>query len=161
MKYAYSLALSAYDAGEVPVGCVVVYNGQVIAATENKNIRSTSSLAHAEMLALTASFDTLNTRYLSECDLYVTLEPCPMCAAAISLARIRRVYFATEDSKSGGVINGPQIFSSSSCHHKPEVIFGIMESECSQLLQRFFRNLRCFDENKEKCASSFGFQETF
>ncbi|RZI47402.1 nucleoside deaminase [Rickettsiales endosymbiont of Peranema trichophorum] len=145
MEAAYSLAVSAYNSGEVPVGCVVVYNGKVIATGENRNVRLSNPLAHAEMLALGAGFDILGTRYLSECDLYVTLEPCPMCAAAISLARIKRLYFAVEDTKSGGVINGAKVFTRSSCHHRPELIMGIMERECSQLLHRFFYNIRRFE----------------
>jgi tRNA(adenine34) deaminase len=142
MQEAYNLACIAYDHNEVPVGCVIVFEEKIISAAHNQVEKLKDPSAHAEVIALLNARSILNTKYLDRCDLYVTLEPCPMCAYAISLNRIRRVYFAALDAKSGGILNGPKIFNSSSCHHKPEVINGLMEKECSEILQKFFRNLR-------------------
>ena len=103
-------------------------------------MRSTgSSLAHAEMLALQKSMELIKNERLLGCDMYVSLEPCPMCAYAISIARIDTLFFAAEDKKSGGVLSGPKIFESSSCHHKPKVIHGMMQKESSDLLKKFFK----------------------
>jgi len=101
-----------------------------------------SSIAHAEMLAIQKAMQVIHNERLIDCDMYVSLEPCPMCAQAISFARIKNLYFAAEDKKSGGVLNGPKIFESSSCHHKPEIYSGMMAEESSELLKRFFKSKR-------------------
>ena len=144
MQQAYDQALQARDAGEVPVGAVVVdcKTDNIITATYNLVEQQQNPSAHAEMLAITQATAKTDNKFLSDCDLYVTLEPCPMCAAAISLARFRRVYFGAYDPKSGGVEHGAKIFSASSCHHKPEIYGGIMESQCSKLLSDFFASKR-------------------
>jgi tRNA(adenine34) deaminase len=138
MIEAIKLAKKAASAGEVPVGAVVVQNNKIIARAHNLTESKTNPTYHAEILALTKAAKKLNTNKLVECDLYVTLEPCPMCAHAISLSRIRRLYFGAFDPKGGGVENGPKIYNSSSCHHKPEVYGGILESECAEVLKNFF-----------------------
>jgi len=142
MPQAYKLAQQAAAMGEVPVGCVVVKNNEVIAAAFNKVEQEGDITNHAELLAIKQASAKLGNKYLTNCDLYVTLEPCPMCAQAISNARIKKLYFGAYDTKSGGVENGARIFEQSSCHHKPEVIGGIMEDECKSLIQTFFRDLR-------------------
>jgi len=142
MDLAIRQAKLAQDAGEVPVGAVIVENGEVISAAYNQNIALKDPTAHAEVLALRQAALTKESHRLDGCDLYVTLEPCPMCAAAISLARIRRVYYGAFDEKSGGVDNGARVFNQSSCHHKPDVYSGINEKECSLLLKEFFSKKR-------------------
>jgi tRNA(Arg) A34 adenosine deaminase TadA len=129
---------------EVPVGAVVVEaaTGAVIAAAGNRTEELADPTAHAEMLALRAAAARVGAPRLPDCDLYVTLEPCPMCAAAISFARIRRLYFGAEDPKGGGVEHGPRIFAQPTCHHRPEVYGGIDEKRASALLKRFFRERR-------------------
>jgi tRNA(Arg) A34 adenosine deaminase TadA len=129
---------------EVPVGAVVVEaaTGAVIAAAGNRTEELADPTAHAEMLALRAAAARVGAPRLPDCDLYVTLEPCPMCAAAISFARIRRLYFGAEDSKGGGVEHGPRIFAQPTCHHRPEVYGGIDDKRASALLKRFFRERR-------------------
>ncbi len=128
---------------EVPVGAVVVDNkGNIIAAAGNEVLLRKDVTAHAEMLAIRAASEILGSERLVDCDLYVTLEPCPMCAAAISMARIRRLYFAAYDVKSGGVEHGARVFEASSCHHKPEVYGGLYEQEASQMLKLFFKGKR-------------------
>lgn len=142
MDLAIKQAKLAQDAGEVPVGAVIVENGKVISAAYNQNIALKDPTAHAEVLALRQAALVKESHRLDGCDLYVTLEPCPMCAAAISLARIRRVYYGAFDDKSGGVDNGARVFNQSSCHHKPDVYSGISEKECSLLLKEFFAKKR-------------------
>lgn len=142
MQQAYSLACKAYDSGEVPVGAVVVLNEKIIASAHNQVESTKNPLAHAEILALEQALAFAQTKYIDQCELYVTLEPCPMCAHAISLTRIKRLYFGAYDEKGGGVMHGAKVFSSSSCHHRPEIINGIMEKECSLLLKGFFNTLR-------------------
>ncbi len=128
----------AFEQGEVPVGAVMVKNNQIIAAAYNQNIALQDSTAHAEILAIREANKILKTHRLDDCDLYVTLEPCPMCAAAISLARIRRLYYAASDAKSGGVEVGAKIFSHKQCHHRPEIYSGINALESEKLLKTFF-----------------------
>jgi tRNA(Arg) A34 adenosine deaminase TadA len=116
--------------------------GNIIAAAHNLVVTQHDPTAHAELLAIRSACAALGSERLTDCDLYVTLEPCPMCAQAISFARIRRVYFGAYDEKGGGVENGARIFSQHSCHHKPEIYGGIQESECAQLLKDFFKDRR-------------------
>jgi tRNA(Arg) A34 adenosine deaminase TadA len=141
MDLALAQARDAAARGEVPVGAVLVGpDGQVLAADGNRTQASNDATAHAEMLVLRAGAIKLSgTRLrLTDCDLYVTLEPCPMCAAAIALARIRRLYFGASDPKGGGVDHGPRIFTQASCNHRPEVYAGIGEEPAAQLLKDFF-----------------------
>ena len=136
-------ARQAAQLGEVPVGAVIVgSDGKILASTHNLVIANRDATAHAELLAIRAACTVLGSERLTGCDLYVTLEPCPMCAAAISHARIRRLYFGAYDEKGGGVENGARIFNQSSCHHKPEIYGGMDEANCSALLKDFFRQLR-------------------
>ena len=141
MGLAIELAHTAYENNEVPVGAVVVQkrNAEILAAFSYQMRSTGSSLAHAEMLALQKSMELIKNERLLGCDMYVSLEPCPMCAYAISIARIDTLFFAAEDKKSGGVLSGPKIFESSSCHHKPKVIHGMMQKESSDLLKKFFK----------------------
>ena len=125
-----------------PVGAVIVLNGEIIASAGNRVERDQDPSAHAEMLAIRAATAKIGSKWLSDCDLYVTLEPCPMCAGAISLARIRRVYYGAADPKSGGVDHGPRVFAQPTCHHAPEVIAGVEESRCGELLRQFFAQRR-------------------
>jgi len=126
----------------VPVGAAVVHQGTVIARAGNRVIELADPTAHAEMLALRQAAAKLGSARLDACDLYVTLEPCPMCAAAISLAHIRRLAFGAYDPKGGGVDHGPRIFEQSTCHHRPEVTGGLDESRAAELLKRFFEARR-------------------
>lgn len=142
MDTALAEARKARDAGEVPVGAVIVRDGSVIAAAHNRTVTDHDPTAHAEMLAIRAAASALGSERLIGCDLYVTLEPCAMCAAAISLARIRRLYFAAFDPKSGGVEQGARVFDQTTCHHRPEVYGGIGEAEASELLKAFFAERR-------------------
>lgn len=142
MEQALIQAQAAALAGEVPVGAVVVHQGNVIAAAHNEVMQKQDVCAHAELLALQRAAKYQGVRFLDQCDLYATLEPCPMCASAISLARIRRLYFGAYDIKGGGVEHGPRIFESSSCFHKPDVFGGIEEKSAEDLLKAFFKTLR-------------------
>ena len=144
MGLAIELARAAYDNDEVPVGAVIVQtrNNEVISAFSNQMRQQRSSIAHAEMLAIQKANKIINNERLIGCEMFVSLEPCPMCAHAISISRIDTLYFAAEDPKGGGVINGPKIFESSSCHHKPEVKYGLMADESSKLLRSFFKSKR-------------------
>src|SRR5690349_4398529 len=142
MDDALAEAALARDAAEVPVGAVLVREGAVIARAGNRTLRDHDPTAHAEMLAIRQAAAALGSERLTECDLYVTLEPCAMCAAAISFARIRRLYFGAADPKGGAVENGVRLFSSPTCHHRPEVYGGISESEAAGLLKNFFRARR-------------------
>lgn len=143
MTLAIAEAQAAGRRGEVPVGAVLTGPDRgVLAADGNRIVELADPTAHAEILVLRRAAALLGTPRLVDCDLWVTLEPCPMCAHAISLARIRRLYFGAEDPKSGGVENGPRIFQSSSCHHRPEVYGGIDESRSAALLRAFFRERR-------------------
>jgi tRNA(Arg) A34 adenosine deaminase TadA len=143
MAEALKLARAAASRGEVPVGAVVVdLRGRIIAAASNETEALHDPSAHAELLAIRAACKAAGAPRIPDCDLYVTLEPCPMCAAAISFARIRRVYFGAYDPKSGGVEHGPRVFSHATCHHKPEVYGGIDEQACGEVLKGFFRERR-------------------
>jgi len=142
MNDALAEARAAREAGEVPVGCVIVRDGAVLARAGNRTLRERDPTAHAEMLAIRAAAAALGTERLTDCDLYVTLEPCPMCTAAISFARIRRLYYGAADPKGGAVESGVRFFSSPTCHHRPEIYGGIGESEAAALLQDFFRARR-------------------
>ena len=143
MLQAFAQAQAAAKRGEVPVGAVVVdADGKVIASAGNRTLELKDPTAHAELLAIRAAAQLLATERLIDCDLYVTLEPCAMCAAAISFARIRRIYFAAGDEKMGAVENGPRFFSQATCHHSPEVYSGIGETEAQTMLKDFFKNRR-------------------
>jgi tRNA(adenine34) deaminase len=131
-------ARAADAAGEVPVGCVVVRAGAIVARAGNRTLRDKDPTAHAEMLALRAAAAALGSERLTDCDLYVTLEPCAMCAGAISFARIRRLYYGAADPKGGAVDNGVRFFAAPTCHHRPEVYGGIGEGEAAALLRGFF-----------------------
>jgi tRNA(Arg) A34 adenosine deaminase TadA len=142
MRVALAEAQAAAARGEVPVGAVVVRDGEIIARAGNRPRELADPTAHAEVLAIRAAAQRLGSERLTGCDLYVTLEPCAMCAAAISFARIRRLYFGAEDPKGGAVAHGVRFFSSPSCHHAPEVYGGFAEREAAGLLKRFFREKR-------------------
>jgi tRNA(adenine34) deaminase len=142
MDLALAQARAAAAVGEVPVGCVVVRNGTVIAKTHNRTLADRDPTAHAEMLAVRAAAAALGSERLADCDLYVTLEPCAMCAAAMSFARIRRLYYGAADPKGGAVENGVRFFTASTCHHRPEVYGGIGAAEAAALLKDFFRARR-------------------
>ena len=142
MECALEEAKAAAKRGEVPVGAVIVRAGVVVASAGNRMRELVDPTAHAEMLAIRQAAVSLSAERLSDCDLFVTLEPCAMCTAAISFARIRRLYFGAADSKGGAVENGVRFFQSPSCHHRPEVYSGIAESASSDLLRNFFRNRR-------------------
>ena len=142
MEQALAEARAAAQGGEVPVGCVIVRDGAVIARGRNATIAARDPTAHAEMLAIRAAAAALASERLVDCDLYVTLEPCPMCAAAISFARIRKLYYGAADPKGGAVENGVKLYASPTCHHRPEVYAGIAEREAAALLQDFFRARR-------------------
>ena len=143
MERALAEAGRAAMAGEVPVGAVLVDgSGAIIAGSHNRVVADRDPTAHAEMLALRAGAARLGRARLDDCDLYVTLEPCPMCAAAIALAHIRRLYFGAFDPKGGGVEHGPRIFDQPTCNHRPEIYGGIAERRAAALLQAFFRRRR-------------------
>jgi tRNA(adenine34) deaminase len=138
MRRALELAAEAAAAGEVPVGAVVARGGDVIAEAANAMRASGSPLAHAEILAINSALTITDEARLEDCDLYVTLEPCTMCAGAISLARIRRLYYGATDPKGGAVDSGVRYFSQPTCHHAPEIVGGVNEAEASALLRSFF-----------------------
>jgi tRNA(Arg) A34 adenosine deaminase TadA len=139
MQLAFEEAEAAADRGEVPVGAVVVSQaGRVLASAGNRTRELNDPTAHAEILAIRAACSALKSERLVDCDLYVTLEPCPMCATAISFARIRRLYFGAWDPKGGGVDHGPRIFSQETCHHAAEVYGGLDETRAGDLLKAFF-----------------------
>jgi tRNA(adenine34) deaminase len=142
MSIALEEARAAGARGEVPVGCVVVRDGTVVARAGNRTIADHDPTAHAELIAIRAAASTLGSERLTDCDLYVTLEPCAMCAAAMSFARIRRLYFGAADAKGGAVEHGVRFFAAPTCHHRPEVYGGINESECGELLKSFFQARR-------------------
>jgi len=142
MDLALEQARAAQAAGEVPVGCVIVHDGKVIAAAGNRTLADQDPTAHAELLAIRAAAAALGSERLADCDLYVTLEPCAMCAAAISFARIRRLYYGAFDPKGGAVEHGVRFFQSRTCHHRPELYGGIAETEAAALLRGFFQARR-------------------
>jgi tRNA(adenine34) deaminase len=142
MSLALDEARAAVMRGEVPIGCVVVRDGDVIARAGNRTITDRDPTAHAEMLALREAAAVIGSERLTDCDLYATLEPCAMCAAAISFARIRRLYFGATDPKGGAVEHGVRFFAATTCHHRPEVYSGIGETDCVALLKAFFQAKR-------------------
>jgi tRNA(adenine34) deaminase len=142
MRLALTEARAAAVAGEVPVAAVLTRDGEVIATGRNRMRELNDPTAHAEMVAIRAAAAALGSPRLDGCDLWVTLEPCAMCAGAMALARIGRLYFAAADPKGGAVLNGPRLFAQPTCHHAPEVYPGIGESEGGELLRAFFRDRR-------------------
>ena len=142
MDLALKTAENAGKAGEVPIGCVIVRDYEVIATAGNRTLTDRDPTAHAEILAIRQAAEAIGTERLVDCDLYVTLEPCTMCAGAISFARIRRLYYGAADPKGGAVENGVRFFASPSCHHRPELYGGIGESEAGGLLKEFFKARR-------------------
>ena len=143
MQTALSEAQAAAARGEIPVGAVIVSaDGQVLSQSGNRTRELNDPTAHAEILAIRQACAALGSERLTGADLYVTLEPCPMCAAAISNARIARLYYGAADPKSGGVAQGPRVFDHPQCHHIPEVYDGISEKQASALLRGFFDGLR-------------------
>lgn len=142
MDLALTEARAAAKRGEVPVGAVLVKDGKVIAQAGNRTRELNDPTAHAEILVIREGCTTLNDERLTGCDLYVTLEPCTMCAAAISFARIRRLYYGAQDMKGGGVENGARFFAQPTCHHAPEVYSGFHEQEAEIILKEFFRARR-------------------
>jgi tRNA(adenine34) deaminase len=142
MDIAFDEARAAQAAGEVPVGCAIVRDGAVLARAGNRTLRDRDPTAHAELLAIRAAAAALGSERLVDCDLYVTLEPCTMCAAAMAFARIRRLYFGAADPKGGAVDNGVKFFAAATCHHRPEVYGGIGEQEAAGLLRAFFARRR-------------------
>jgi tRNA(adenine34) deaminase len=142
MDLALEEARAAGGRGEVPVGCAVVRGGTVIARAGNRVIATHDPTAHAEIVAIRAAGAVLGSERLEDCDLYVTLEPCAMCAGAIAFARIRRLYYGAADPKGGAVDNGVKFFASPTCHHRPEVYGGLAEAEAGAMLKEFFQERR-------------------
>lgn len=142
MRRALDLAREAADAGEVPVGAVVTCGDESVSEARNAMRGSLDPTAHAEMVAIRAAAAKLGTSRLDECTLWVSLEPCAMCAAAVALARMKALRFAAEDPKGGGVVHGARIFTQSTCHHRPDVLGGIGEEESAALLRAFFADRR-------------------
>ena len=139
---AFAEARAAAARGEAPIGAALVKDGEIVASAGNRTIEDRDPTAHAEMLAIREAAKILGDERLAGCDLYATLEPCVMCAGAISFARIRRLYFAAEDEKGGAVENGPRFFAQKTCHHRPEVYGGIRAGEAAELLRDFFKARR-------------------
>jgi len=139
MDMALEEARAAGEAGEVPIGCVIVRDGCVIARAGNRTLADCDPTAHAEILAIREAAALLGSERLDACDLYVTLEPCTMCAGALAFARIRRLYYGAPDPKGGAVESGVQFFSSPACHHRPEAYGGLAEAEAGALLREFFK----------------------
>jgi tRNA(adenine34) deaminase len=142
MARAFEEAEAAFARGEVPVGACVVKDGDIIACAGNRTRELNDPTAHAEVLAIREAGRVLGSERLNDCDLHVTLEPCAMCAAAISFARIERLYFGAGDEKMGGVEHGARFFTQATCHHVPEVYSGLGETRARELMARFFRNKR-------------------
>ena len=142
LQTAFAEAEEAGRRGEVPVGAVVVRGGEILASAGNRVEELCDPSAHAEILAIRAAGTLIGEPRLIDCDLYVTLEPCPMCATAISFARIRRLYYGAYDPKGGGVDHGPKIYGQPTCHHAPEVIGGLEELRAGEMLKTFFRERR-------------------
>jgi len=142
MEAALQEARAAAERGETPVGAVVVRDGETIAAAGNRTRELRDPTAHAEVLAIRMACERAGSERLLGCDLWVTLEPCPLCAAAISFARIRRLYFGADDPKGGAVVSGVRLFDQPTCHHAPEVYPGFAERESAELLRAFFKERR-------------------
>ena len=142
MRLALDEARAAALAGEVPVGAVVIRGSELVATGRNRMRAASDPTAHAEMVALRAAAEALGTPRLDGCDLWVTLEPCAMCAGAMALARVSRLYFAAPDPKGGAVLHGPRLFAQPTCHHAPEVYSGLCEAESAEMLRLFFQERR-------------------
>ena len=142
MSAAFEAARAAGALGEVPIGCVIVRDYEVIATAGNRTLTDRDPTAHAEILAIRRAAERIGTERLVDCDLYVTLEPCAMCAGAISFARIRRLYYGALDPKGGAVDSGVRFFASPTCHHAPEIYSAVGEREAAALLKDFFRTRR-------------------
>jgi len=142
MDLALKAAEMAGQAGEVPIGCVIVRGNEVVASAGNRTLADRDPTAHAEILAIRQAAEALGSERLLDCDLYVSLEPCTMCAGAISFARVRRLYYGAADEKGGAVENGVRFFGQPTCHHAPEVYSGLGESEAAAMLKEFFRERR-------------------
>jgi tRNA(adenine34) deaminase len=142
MDLALKAAENAGKSGEVPIGCVIVLNSQVVATAGNRTLTDRDPTAHAEVLAIRHASQAIGSERLIDCDLYVTLEPCTMCAGAISFARIRRLYYGASDPKGGAVESGVRFFASPTCHHAPEVYPSVGETEAATLLRDFFKTRR-------------------
>ena len=142
MDMALQEARAAGSRGEVPIGCVIVRGGEVIARAGNRTLGDRDPTAHAEIVAIRQAAALLGSEHLDDCDLYVTLEPCVMCAGAVAFARIRRIHYGAADAKGGAVDNGVKFFASPTCHHRPEVYGGMAETEASMLLKEFFKERR-------------------
>ena len=142
MDMALQEARAAGERGEVPVGCVIVRGGEVIARAGNRTLADRDPTAHAEIIAIRQAAVSLGSERLDACDLYVTLEPCAMCAGALAFARVRRLYYGAADPKGGAVDNGVKFFASPTCHHRPEVYGGMAEAEAAALLKSFFKERR-------------------
>ena len=142
MRRALDLAAEAAAAGEVPVGAVVTIREEIVAETRNAMRGTNDPTAHAEMEAIRAASAKLGTSRLDECTLWVTLEPCAMCAAAVAIARLKALRFGAEDPKGGGVLHGPRVFAQPTCHHRPDVLGGIGEAEAAEQLRSFFADRR-------------------
>jgi tRNA(adenine34) deaminase len=142
MDLALKAAENAGKAGEVPIGCVIVLNNEVIAEAGNRTLADRDPTAHAEIVAIRQATQAVGSERLVDCDLYVTLEPCTMCAGAISLSRVRRLYYGAADPKGGAVDSGVRFFASPTCHHAPEVYSAVGESEAATLLREFFKARR-------------------
>jgi tRNA(adenine34) deaminase len=142
MDLALKAAEKGGKAGEVPIGCVIVRNNEVVATAGNRTLTDRDPTAHAEILAIRQASEVTGSERLVDCDLYVTLEPCTMCAGAISLARIRRLYYGAADPKGGAVESGVRFFAQPTCHHAPEVYSAVGEREAARLLREFFKARR-------------------
>jgi tRNA(adenine34) deaminase len=142
MEAALMEAVAAGERGEVPIGAVVVQAGEILSQAGNRTRELNDPTAHAEVLAIRVACQLVESERLPDCDLYVTLEPCPMCAAAVSFARIRRLYFGATDEKGGAVVSGGRYFQLPTCHHAPEVYSGIAEVRSSEMLKTFFKAKR-------------------
>lgn len=142
MRLALDMAAEAAEAGEVPVGAVITRDGKVLAAVANAMRGSHDPTAHAEIRAIRTAAERIGSSRLDRCQLWVTLEPCAMCAGAIALARIATLYFAAEDVKGGAVLHGPRLFAQPTCHHRPEIYPGIGASEAAAQLRQFFSGRR-------------------
>lgn len=142
MDLALKAAENAGKSGEVPIGCVIVRGDEVIATAANRTLSDRDPTAHAEILAIRQATKAVGSERLTDCDLYVTLEPCTMCAGAISFARIRRLYFGAADPKGGAVESGVRFFAQATCHHAPEVYSAVGEQEAANLLRTFFKARR-------------------
>jgi tRNA(adenine34) deaminase len=142
MDMALEQARAAGARGEVPIGCIIVQGGNVVARAGNRTLADRDPTAHAELIAIRAAAAALRCERLNDCDLYVTLEPCAMCAGAIAFARLRRLYYGAADPKGGAVDNGVKFFASPTCHHRPEIYGAMAEAEASALLKQFFLERR-------------------